>query len=438
MAASLLALIITIIICCNVTAAAPDQPGGGFSVQLIHRDSASSPLYNPNETPTQRLGNALKRSISRLHRFAPKLTSSLPYSDVTASNGEYLMNISIGTPPFPILAVADTGSDVVWTQCKPCSSCYDQDAPIFDPAASSSYKTVPCSSNACSSLQAEGAYCSSTDAVCHYKVGYGDRSHTYGDLALDTLTMGSTAGRDVAFPKTLIGCGHDNAGTFNRNGSGLVGLGRGSASLVTQLGSSIGGKFSYCLVPFGSDNGLTSSMNFGQNAVVSGAVSTPLFSHVSQPTFYFLKLEAVIVGKERLAFGGSSVVDGEQGNIIIDSGTTVTLVPSDFFAQLSDAVDSQVVGGEKARDPQDFLSLCYVADYSRLQVPPITFNFQGADVELTRDNAFVQVSDTVTCLAFYGSDDASIYGNVAQQNFLIGYDLQKGTVSFKPTDCATN
>ncbi|CAI0433757.1 unnamed protein product [Linum tenue] len=212
------------------------------------------------------------------------------------------MNISIGTPPFPILAVADTGSDVVWTQCKPCSSCYDQDAPIFDPAASSSYKTVPCSSNACSSLQAEGAYCSSTDAVCHYKVGYGDRSHTYGDLALDT----------------------------------------------------------------------------------------------------------------------------------------VTLVPSDFFAQLSDAVDSQVVGGEKARDPQDFLSLCYVADYSRLQVPPITFNFQGADVELTRDNAFVQVSDTVTCLAFYGSDDASIYGNVAQQNFLIGYDLQKGTVSFKPTDCATN
>ncbi|CAI0433758.1 unnamed protein product [Linum tenue] len=407
MAASLLALIITIIICCNVTAAAPDQPGGGFSVQLIHRDSASSPLYNPNETPTQRLGNALKRSISRLHRFAPKLTSSLPYSDVTASNGEYLMNISIGTPPFPILAVADTGSDVVWTQCKPCSSCYDQDAPIFDPAASSSYKTVPCSSNACSSLQAEGAYCSSTDAVCHYKVGYGDRSHTYGDLALDTLTMGSTAGRDVAFPKTLIGCGHDNAGTFNRNGSGLVGLGRGSASLVTQLGSSIGGKFSYCLVPFGSDNGLTSSMNFGQNAVVSGAVSTPLFSR-------------------------------EQGNIIIDSGTTVTLVPSDFFAQLSDAVDSQVVGGEKARDPQDFLSLCYVADYSRLQVPPITFNFQGADVELTRDNAFVQVSDTVTCLAFYGSDDASIYGNVAQQNFLIGYDLQKGTVSFKPTDCATN
>ncbi|CAI0433718.1 unnamed protein product [Linum tenue] len=352
MAASLLSLIITIIICCNVTAAAPNQPGGGFSVHLIHRDSATSPLYNPNETPTQRLGSALKRSINRLHRFAPKSTSSssLPYSDVTASNGEYLMNISIGTPPFPILAVADTGSDVVWTQCKPCSSCYDQDAPIFDPAASSSYKTV-------------------------------------------------------AFPKTLIGCGHDNAGTFNRNGSGLVGLGRGSASLVTQLGSSIGGKFSYCLVPFGSENRLTSSMNFGQNAVVSGAVSTPLFSHVSQPTFYFLKLEAVTVGKERLAFGGSSVVDGEEGNIIIDSGTTVTLVPSDFFAQLSDAVDSQVVGGEKARDPQDFLSLCY---------------------------------DTVTCLAFYGSDDASIYGNVAQQNFLIGYDLQKGTVSFKPTDCARN
>ncbi|CAN0884429.1 Aspartic proteinase CDR1 [Linum grandiflorum] len=407
--------------------------GIGFSVELIHRDSPISPFYNPLASPSQRLGNALKRSISRLHRF----TWSLPaQSQVIANNGEYLMNISIGTPPVPILAIADTGSDVVWTQCKPCPSCYVQNAPLFDPASSQTYKTLPCSSNQCSSLRDEGAFCSENDPVCHYQVGYGDQSHTDGDLALETLTLQSTVSGSVSFNKTLIGCGHNNAGTFNANGSGIVGLGGGSASLITQLGSSIGYKFSYCLVQLGSSS--SSTMNFGENAVVSGAVSTPLISDSTKPTFYFLKLEGVSVGEKRIPFeaGSSSFGSSDgKGNIIIDSGTTLTMLPTNFFSQLSDALETQIVGAKKAEDPQGYLSLCYVAA-SRLDVPRVTVHFQGADVELPPSNVFVQVSNTVTCLAFYGSDDASIYGNVAQQNFLIGYDLQERTLSFKPTDCA--
>ncbi|CAI0432799.1 unnamed protein product [Linum tenue] len=269
-----------------------------------------------------------------------------PDAQLTANNGEYLVNISLGTPPFPIVAIADTGSDIIWTQCKPCTDCYKQDAPLFDPKSSSSYRTVSCSSN-------------------------------------------------------VIGCGHDNAGTFSPKGSGIVGLGGGPASLVSQLGSSIGGKFSYCMVPYAAAKP-TSTMNFGTNAVVSGngVLSTPLISDPSQPTFYFLQLEAVSVGSKKIAFQGSSI--GGSGNIIIDSGTTLTLVPTDFFSQLSDAVETQVTGGTKTSDPEGFFSLCY---------------------------------DKVVCLAFYANDQLSIYGNVAQQNFLIGYDLPKQTLSFKPTDC---
>ncbi|CAI0432977.1 unnamed protein product [Linum tenue] len=269
-----------------------------------------------------------------------------PDARLTANNGEYLVNISLGTPPFPIVAIADTGSDIIWTQCKPCTDCYKQDAPLFDPKSSSSYRTVSCSSN-------------------------------------------------------VIGCGHDNAGTFSPKGSGIVGLGGGPASLVSQLGSSIGGKFSYCMVPYAAAKP-TSTMNFGTNAVVSGngVLSTPLISDPSQPTFYFLQLEAVSVGSKKIAFQGSSI--GGSGNIIIDSGTTLTLVPTDFFSQLSDAVETQVTGGTKTSDPEGFFSLCY---------------------------------DKVVCLAFYANDQLSIYGNVAQQNFLIGYDLPKQTLSFKPTDC---
>ncbi|CAN1233691.1 Aspartic proteinase CDR1, partial [Linum perenne] len=240
--------------------------------------------------------------------------------------------------------------------------------------------------------------------------------------------------QQVSFPKTLVGCSHNNVGKFPPNGSGIVGLGGGSASLVSQIGSSIGYKFSYCLAKFGEDK-LTSTMNFGENAVVSG-VSTPLISHPTAPTFYFLDLVGVSVGESRIPLQtGSSL----KGNIIIDSGTTLTMLPTEFFSQLSNAVESQIIGGKKAEDPQGDLSLCYVRLVgSNLKVPRITVHFQGADVEPPLSNVFIQVSDTVTCLAFQGSDNGSIYGNVAQQNFLIGYDIQKRTVSFKPTDCARN
>ncbi|CAN1233698.1 Aspartic proteinase CDR1 [Linum perenne] len=238
------------------------------------------------------------------------------------------MSISLGTPPVPILAIADTGSDVVWTQCKPCPSCYVQNDPLFDPASSSTYQTVPCSSKACSSLNNEG-------------------------------------------------------------------------------------------------------------------VSTPLISDPTKPTFYFLNLEGVSVGEKRIPFqvGSSSFGSSDgKGNIIIDSGTTLTILPAVLVSQLSEAVESQIVGGKKAEDPQGDLSLCYVAPTTgtSLGVPRIIFHFQGADVELPSSNVFIQVSGTVTCFAFYGSDDATIYGNVAQQNFLVGYDIQKKTLSFKPTDCARN
>ncbi|CAI0432916.1 unnamed protein product [Linum tenue] len=387
-----------------------DAQSGGFSINLVHRDSEGSPFYNPKETPARRVGNAGRRSIGRVHRFSHMLhvNSSRSISDpsdpdaqLTANNGEYLVNISLGTPPFPIVAIADTGSDIIWTQCKPCTDCYKQDAPLFDPKSSSSYRTVSCSSNACNSLQSEGSSCSSDGSVCEYQVSYGDQSHTQGDVAAETLTLESKTGNPVALPKTVIGCGHDNAGTFSPKGSGIVGLGGGPASLVSQLGSSIGGKFSYCMVPYAAAKP-TSTMNFGTNAVVSGNVQ------------------------------GSSI--GGSGNIIIDSGTTLTLVPTDFFSQLSDAVETQVTGGTKTSDPEGFFSLCYVPD-SSLKLPPVTAHFKGADVVLTSDNIFIQVNDKVVCLAFYANDQLSIYGNVAQQNFLIGYDLPKQTLSFKPTDC---
>lgn len=218
---------------------------GGFSMDLIHRDSPDSPFYDPLETPSHRISNALRRSISRVNHFNPtsSFSPNQPRSEVVANRGEYLMKYSVGTPPFPVLGIADTGSDLIWLQCKPCTDCYKQIDPLFDPAKSKTYRNISCTARQCQSL--DGASCSSS---CKYSVAYGDNSYSKGDLAFDTLTLESTTSRRqaVSFRNIVVGCGLHNNGTFDKKGSGVVGLGGGAASLVSQLRYFIGKNGNLC------------------------------------------------------------------------------------------------------------------------------------------------------------------------------------------------
>lgn len=273
---SVFSLVLVILSLCSLCLV--NAKNGGFSVELIHRDSQKSPFYNPSETVSDRVTNALRRSFDRVYRFKPasSVSTNAAEADIIVDSGEYLLNISIGTPAFDIVAIADTGSDLIWTQCKPCSQCFKQDNPLFDPSDSSTYKKVSCSASQCDSIGG-GNSCSSSN-FCQYSVSYGDKSFSNGDVAVDTITLPSTSGRPVAVPKTVIGCAHNSDGTFNEKTSGIIGLGGGAVSLISQLGSSIDGKFSYCLLPI-SETGNSSKMNFGSNAIVSGSgvVSTPIY-----------------------------------------------------------------------------------------------------------------------------------------------------------------
>nr|KYP69052.1 Aspartic proteinase nepenthesin-1 [Cajanus cajan] len=93
----------------------------GFSLEIIHRDSTRSPFYRPTETQFQRVANAVRRSVKR---------TNMPYAIITPDLGEYLVSYSVGTPPFKIFGIVDTGSDIIWLQCQPCKACYKQTAPL--------------------------------------------------------------------------------------------------------------------------------------------------------------------------------------------------------------------------------------------------------------------------------------------------------------------
>ncbi|GFP88592.1 aspartic proteinase cdr1 [Phtheirospermum japonicum] len=315
------------------------------------------------------------------------------------------MKFTLGMPGVETLAIADTGSDLTWVQCKPCIKCFKQKSPIFNPQRSSTYKPVPCTSEQCKALPRTS--CDSSKNTCSYTIMYGDNSYSKGDIAIETITLGG----NVSIGNLTIGCGHLDQGTFVAGSSGIVGLGGGKVSLISQMGPSIEGKFSYCLVPFFGELSRPSKMNFGENVVVSGdgVVSTPIVAK-SPSTFYFLTLEGI-------------------------TGTTLTFLPVDLYYQVIKAVRSQMTLREIS-DPQGLLKLCYFSIRNEIpKVPKITVHFRGADVKLKSVNTFVKTSRMSLCLAFAPASSFAIYGNLAQMNFLVGYDLKKKTVSFKTTVC---
>ncbi|XP_019418605.1 PREDICTED: aspartic proteinase CDR1-like [Lupinus angustifolius] len=407
----------------------------GFSVELIHRDSPKSPFYNSSQTQFERTNNAIHRSLNRVKLFFHGAYYNVIQAPITNTNGEFLMKFSIGTPSFDVMAVADTGSDLIWLQCKPCENCYNQTDSIFDPSKSKTYKVASCSSQACKLIKDNSCKNGTVESKCQYKVSYGDASFSNGDVAFETLTFGTNVTNSHVV-KIIFGCGHNNHGIFQPKSTGIVGLGNGASSLTSQLGVTIHNKFSYCLA---RERNIPSLLNFGENAVVSGpgTVSTPLASGRS-PTYYYLTLKGMTVAGKKLDLNLKVGPVGNTGNIIIDSGTTLSFLPVDFYNRLESLVVAQIKS-ERVTDPKLLrppLKLCYKSSASTLKAPPIIVHFGGADIVLNQLNTFFKFGDGIMCFNFNPTNDVPIYGNIAQVDFLIGIDRQKKTVSFKPTQCS--
>ncbi|KAF5735232.1 hypothetical protein HS088_TW15G00732 [Tripterygium wilfordii] len=348
------------------------------------------------------------------------------------------MNISMGSPPIQILGIADTGSDLTWTQCKPCDECYYQKPPMFDPIKSSSYNNLTCDSKFCHALSSNERACLQDQNICEYTYTYGDQSVTEGFLATEKFSLSPGHSHTLVF-----GCGHDNEGTFDEAGSGIIGIGGGVLSLISQLGSSINGQFAYCLVPTvteTSSSNITSKITFGSDSVISGScvVTTPLVEK-DPATYYYVTLEAITVGNKRLDYYNNSSKNDcvhsniHPGNMIVDSGTTLTFLNSGIFNRVLSILE-EAIDAEPVKDPEGLFKFCF-RDKKGVDLPVVIAHFTGADLKLQPLNTFAQVQDGLVCFTMMPSEDLAIFGNLSQMNFVVAYDLEKKSVSFLPTDC---
>lgn len=372
------------------------------------------------------LNNVRKSDLKPVEtEIRPEDLSTPVVSGTSQGSGEYFSSIGVGRPAKALYMVLDTGSDINWLQCQPCSDCYQQSDPIFNPISSSSYRSLACESQQCEALQDSAC----RNGKCLYQVSYGDGSYTVGEFATETVSFGNSGSvNDVA-----LGCGHDNEGLFIGS-AGLLGLGGGHLSLPSQIKAT---SFSYCLVD--RDSGRSSTLEFN-SARPSESVTAPLLRKSNRDTFYYVGITGIGVGGQLLAIPPSlfDVDESGEGGIIVDSGTAITRLQTQAYESLRDAFKSKAPQLPAASGVALF-DTCYDLSSRRsVSVPTVSFHFAGGkSLTLPAKNYLIPVDKSGTfCFAFAPtSSSLSIIGNVQQQGTRVSFDLANSLIGFAPNKC---
>ncbi|MBA0736648.1 hypothetical protein Gogos_010177 [Gossypium gossypioides] len=277
----------------------------------------------------------------------------------------------------------------------------------------------------CSSLDVS----SCDSGKCLYHVLYGDGSYTMGEFVTETLSFGNSG----EVNNFALGCGQYNTGLF-AGAAGLLGLGRGSLSLTSQIKAT---SSSYCLVDRDSASSSTLDFNSGLPA---DSVIAPVIRNQKVDTFYYVRLTGFSVGGQpvQLPSGLFDMDHSGNGGVMLDCGTAITRLQTQAYNALRDAFvklaqDLPITSGVALFDTcYDFSSM------SEVSVPTVSFRFgSGRSLDLPAKNYLVPVDSEVTfCLAFaLTSSSLSIIGNVQQQGIRVSFDLANNKVGFSPFKC---
>lgn len=357
----------------------------------------------------------------------PENLQSPVISGISQGSGEYFARLGVGTPAKQYYMVLDTGSDINWIQCQPCSDCYQQSDPIFNPAGSNSYNKLSCSSSQCNALQVSA--CSSNTDSCLYQVSYGDGSYTVGNLVTETVSFGKSG----SVPNVAIGCGHDNEGLFV-GAAGLLGLGAGELSLPSQVKAT---SFSYCLPD--RDSASSSTIDFNAE-MPADSVTSPLLRNPKVDTFFYVALTGISVGGGLLPLSPSifEINESGRGGVIADSGTAVTRLPTQAYNSLRDSF-TQMTKNLPATSGFALFDTCYdLSSMTRISVPTVALHFAGGKaLSLPAKNYLIPVeAGGKYCLAFAPTAGSlTIIGNVQQQGTRVSYDIANSKVGFSAGKC---
>lgn len=439
MAPSLVFLLV--LLSCSATAtlvacSSSNEAEAGLRMKLAHVDDKGG--YTTEERVLRAVAVSRQQQQQRLMAGAEDDVSA----QVHRATRQYIASYLIGSPPQRAEALIDTGSDLIWTQCATTclpKSCAKQGLPYYNLSQSSTFVPVPCADKA-GFCAANGVHLCSLDGSCTFIASYG-AGRVIGSLGTESFAFESGT-TSLAFG--CVSLTRITSGALN-DASGLIGLGRGRLSLVSQIGAT---RFSYCLTPYFHSSGASSHLFVGASASLGGGGASMPF--VKSPkdypysTFYYLPLEGITVGKTRLPAVNSTTFQLRQlfkgywaGGVIIDTGSPLTQLASHAYEALKEEVAAQLGNGSLVPAPEDSgLELCVAREGFQKVVPALVFHFGGgADMAVPAASYWAPVDKAAACMMILEGGYDSIIGNFQQQDMHLLYDLRRGRFSFQTADC---
>lgn len=395
--------------------------------QLIHRDSVSSPYYNPKETIFDR-ANRLVQGPNPWFSYSRVRQQNDLELDLVPSFPALFINFSIGQPPIPQFAIMDTGSNLLWVHCQPCTNC-SQTGRVFDPIRSLTYCSLSCYNSYC--REVPSGHCG-LRRRCTYHQAYYDGPQSIGELATEQLTFETSEEGPTRVSNVVFGCSHQSGKYHDNKFTGVFGLGSQSISIVDKLGST----FSYCIGNLFDPRYRHNKLILGPGAITEGYAS-PMRAIDG---VYHINITGLSVGEKMLdiGFGGPNLARYSQ-DAVLDSGSTATWLIEGAYTALVNEVE-RLMEGVVEQVTNTGLSMCYRGSIERDLVgfPTVSLRFAGeGDLDLDPRSLFYQARPDVFCMAVMKSNvyGLSIIGLMAQQNYNVGFDIGRGRVTFQRIEC---
>ncbi|XP_014500309.1 aspartic proteinase Asp1 [Vigna radiata var. radiata] len=352
--------------------------------------------------------------------------------------GYYTVNLAIGNPPKLYDLDIDTGSDLTWLQCDaPCRGCTIPKNRLYKPRGN----VVKCVDPLCTGVQSAPP-CAVANEQCDYEVDYADHGSSLGVLVRDYIPVKFTNG-SLARPILGFGCGYDQTHPGQNpppTTAGVLGLGNGKTSIVSQLHSLglIRNVIGHCLS--GRGGGF---LFFGDQFIPqSGVVWTPILQSSS--------VQHYKTGPADLLFDGKPTsVKGLE--LIFDSGSSYTYFNSRAHKALVDLITNDIKGKPLIRATADSsLPICWKGPKAFKSLHDVTGNFKPLVLSFTKSkNSLLQVPPEAylivtkhgnVCLGILdgteiGLGNINIIGDIFLQDKIVIYDNEKRQIGWASAKC---
>ncbi|KAG0585599.1 hypothetical protein KC19_2G024200 [Ceratodon purpureus] len=367
--------------------------------------------------------------------------------------GLYYTEITLGTPPQNYHVDVDTGSDVLWLNCAPCSNC-----PLtttipgitlrhYDPTLSSTDTALGCTDANCAvaSYGNPGQCTVSPPGACAYSIGYGDGSTTEGYIINDIITFHdsatTTAGANIYF-----GCGTKQTGNLLESTSavdGLIGFGKAAISVPTQLANQglVSHVFAHCL----------QGDTVGGGNIVIGNITEPgiTYTPMVPGTHYNVALQNIGVNGVNVTDPTSFEITASNEGVIMDSGATLAYLIEPAYDQFVAAIESGApVPSERISDGNGGYDLCwsYSGDIATT-FPSVQLFFDGGAVMNLAPTNYLYLQAPTSgasayCMGWKASTGTvsapgyTLFGDIVLKDQLVVYDNTNQILGWKPFNCS--